>query len=86
LSPGSHLALVQLADSEQDPNELLSTTKYVLNTHDIGLYAYDRNLAYCAHCQKTFYGILPKCPTCGSVDMLVFFSRVGSRFRAVRRV
>ncbi len=86
LSPGSHLALVQLADSEQDPNELLSTTKYVLNTYDIGLYAYDRNLAYCAHCQKTFYGILPKCPTCGSVDMLVFFSRVGSRFRAVRRV
>ena len=86
LSPGSHLALVQLADSEQDPNELLSATKYVVKTYDIGLYAYNRNLAYCAHCQKTFYGIPPKCPICGSVNMLVFFSRVRSRFRAVRRV
>ena len=80
LSPGGHLAILQLADSEQDPNELLSATKHIVRSYDIGLYAYNRNLAYCAHCQSTCYGIPPKCPVCGSINMLICFSRVSAKY------
>jgi len=79
LTPGSHLGIIQLADSEQDPSELLSATKEIVGRHAIGLYAYNRHLAYCANCQKTFYGILSRCPSCGSVDMLYCFSRAPAK-------
>ncbi|MCK5593158.1 hypothetical protein KAI31_03570, partial [Candidatus Bathyarchaeota archaeon] len=79
LTPGSHLAIIQLADTKQDPDELLSTTKEIVKKYKVGLYAYNRNLAYCAKCQKTFYGIPPKCPSCGSVNMLICFSRVSAK-------
>ncbi len=79
LTPGSHLAIIQLADSKQDPDELLATTKEIVKKYKVGLYAYNRNLAYCANCQKTFYGIPLKCPSCGSVNMLICFSRVSAK-------
>jgi len=79
LTPGSHLAVVQLADSEQDPKELLSATKEIVGTYAVGLYVFNRHLAYCASCQKTFYGIPSRCPSCGSVNMLHCFSRVSAK-------
>ena len=78
-TPGGHLAVLQLADSEQDPNELLSATKEIVGTYAVGLYVFNRHLAYCASCQKTFYGILARCPLCGSVNMLHCFSRVSAK-------
>ncbi len=80
LTPGSHLAVIQLADSEQDPDELLSTTKRITEKYDVGLYAYNRNLAYCARCQKVFYGVALRCPSCGSVNTLIGFSRVSAKY------
>ena len=79
LTPGSHLAVLQLADSEQNPNELLSVTKEIAGTYAVGLYVFNRHLAYCASCQKTFYGILARYPSCGSVNMLHCFSRVSAK-------
>jgi len=79
LTPGSHLAIIQLADSEQDPNELLSVTREIVGTYAVGLYVFNRHLTYCASCQKTFYGILARCPSCGSVNMLNCFSRVSAK-------
>ena len=79
LTPGSHLAILQLADSEQDSNELLSATKEIVGTYAVGLYVFNRHLAYCAGCQKTFYGIPSRCPSCGSVNMLHCFSRVSAK-------
>ena len=80
LTPGSHLAIIQLADVEQAPNELLSLTKEIAGTYAVGLYVFNRHLAYCASCQKTFFGILPRCPSCGSVDMLSCFSRISTKY------
>ncbi len=85
VTPGSHLALIQLADSEQNPEELLSTTRQITKTYQVGLYTYNRNLAYCSRCQKTFYGVMSKCPLCGSVNMLVCFSRVPAKHLASSR-
>jgi len=80
LTQGGHLAIIQLADSEQDPNELLSATEEIAGTYGVGLYAFNRHVAYCASCQKTFYGILSRCPSCGSVNMLYCFSRVSAKY------
>jgi len=80
LTLGSHLAVIQLADSERDPNELLSTTKHITEKYDVGLYAYNWNLVYCARCQKVFYGTAVRCPSCGSVNTLIYFSRVSAKY------
>ena len=76
LSSGGHLAVVPLVDSEQDPDELVSFTKEVAGTYGVGLYVFNRNIAYCASCEKTFIGKLARCPSCGSVNMLQSFSRI----------
>ena len=80
LTPGSHLAVVQLADSKQDADELLSATKRFTGKYDVGLYAYNRNLAYCARCQRVFYGVALRCPLCGSVNMLTYFNRASAKY------
>ncbi len=79
LTPGGHLAVIQLADSEQDPVRLINSTKEIVGTYAVGLYIFNRRLAYCASCQKTFFGILAKCPSCGSVNMLHCFSRASAK-------
>jgi len=76
LTPGGHLAVVSLADVEQNPDDLLSVTRDVAGTYGVGFYVFNRNLAYCASCQKIFYGKLARCPACGSVNMLQSFSRI----------
>jgi len=78
LTPGSHLAIIQLPDSQQDPNKLLSVTKDISKAHRLGFYTYNHALTHCSGCQRTFYGLLDKCPSCGSVNMLVRFSRLGT--------
>jgi len=76
LTPGGHLAVVPLANVEQDPDDLLAVTRDVAANIGVGFYVFNRNLAYCASCQKTFYGRLERCPVCGSVNMLQSFSRI----------
>ncbi len=83
LTPGGHLAIVQIADSEADPNSLLSATSRIIKTSKVGLYAYNKNLSYCNRCQKTFHGIQPKCPLCGSINTLVCFSRMSAKYLPV---
>jgi ribonucleoside-triphosphate reductase len=80
LTPGGHVAIIQLAASEQDPEELLSTTKHLTKTYGVGLYAYNRNIHYCVRCRKTFFELLSKCPLCGSVNTLVSFSRMSTKY------
>ena len=76
LTRGGHLAVVPLADIELDPDELLSITREVAANFGVGFYVFNRNLAYCASCQKVSYGKLERCPSCGSVNMLQSFSRI----------
>jgi ribonucleoside-triphosphate reductase len=80
LCPGSHLAIIQLSDTEQDPNQLLSLTKEITETYALGLYAFNRNLAYCSSCEKTFYGLISKCPLCSSVNTITGFSRMSAKY------
>jgi ribonucleoside-triphosphate reductase len=76
LTTGGHLAVFPLADETQKPDELLSITREIAGNYGVGLYAFNKNIAYCASCQQIYYGELEKCPSCGSVNMLQSFSRV----------
>jgi len=76
LTPGGHLAVLPMPDVEQDPDELLSFTRDIAKTYGVGLYVFNRNLTYCASCQKTGIGKLERCPWCGSVNMLRTFSHI----------
>jgi len=78
LTPGSHLAIIQLPDFQQDSDKLLSVTKEISKTYPLGLFTYNHALTHCSGCQKTFYGLLDKCPSCGSVNTLVRFSRLST--------
>ncbi len=80
LTLGSHLAVIQLPDSEQSPDKLLSMTRHITAKYRVGLYAYTRNLVYCALCKKSFYGIVSKCPMCGSVNNVLSFSRASAKY------
>jgi ribonucleoside-triphosphate reductase len=80
LAIGGHLSVLQLAETEQDPNELLAVTKQITTTYRIGFYAFNRSLTYCGRCQKTFLGQLLKCPSCGSVDALICHRRVSAKY------
>lgn len=83
LTPGGHLALLQLTNQEHTPDELLSITKQITKTFNIGLYAYNRNLSYCQNCHNVSYGILPKCPYCGSIDAMTRYTRISAKHQEV---
>jgi anaerobic ribonucleoside-triphosphate reductase len=79
-APGGHLALIPLAKGNTEPDELLSATKKLVTSSKIGLYVYSSSFAYCSRCRKTFSGQQAKCPTCGSVDSLINFSRKSAKY------
>jgi anaerobic ribonucleoside-triphosphate reductase len=76
LTSGGHLAVLPVPDVEQDPDDLLSYSRDVAETNGVGFYVFNRNLSYCANCQKTFIGKLERCHSCGSVNMLKTFSHI----------
>jgi anaerobic ribonucleoside-triphosphate reductase len=77
LTPGGHLCVIPVIDEPQTkPEDLLSITQEIAGNYGVGLYVFNRNLAYCASCRQTFHGKLEKCPSCGSVNMLQSFSRM----------
>ncbi len=85
MAPGSHLVLIPLRDSDVETEDLLSTTRKIVNNYTVGLYAYNRDLTYCTNCQRTFHGDQPKCPFCGSVNAVTWFQRDPARYKARRR-
>jgi ribonucleoside-triphosphate reductase len=77
---GGHLAVLQLSDEKQSPDELLSATKKLVTTSKVGFFAYSFNFAFCSRCRRTFFGQHSKCPTCGSVSALTNFDRVSAKY------
>lgn len=70
LTPGGHLALIDIGDElPQSPDRLLAQTKQ-LGTSGLGLFAYRLHLVYCRHCGSTSHGTHLKCPRCRSTNIL----------------
>jgi anaerobic ribonucleoside-triphosphate reductase len=69
------LTVVDLGESKHEPEELMAITKKLTESHNVGLFTYDRRLTYCLSCKKSWFGLLHKCPSCGAVGTLAFFDR-----------
>lgn len=83
--PGGHLSVIQIADVPLSPEELLSTTRHIVTSYNIGFFAYNRNVSYCSRCRGTSFGLLPKCPSCGSTDNITRFSRLSAKYLPLTR-
>ncbi|MEM3704192.1 MAG: anaerobic ribonucleoside-triphosphate reductase, partial [Candidatus Bathyarchaeia archaeon] len=72
---GGNLTVVELGDSEYTPDTLFSLTKKLVENYKIRFFTYNRNLTYCSQCRESWFDMLSKCPSCGSVSTLTFFKR-----------
>jgi len=83
LTPGGHLALIQIEEEEPDADKLLTASKRLISDSKIGFYTFNRSFAYCGHCRKVISDEPTKCPFCGSVDHLIRYRRVSAKYEPV---
>jgi anaerobic ribonucleoside-triphosphate reductase len=80
---GGHLAVLQLGDEKQNPDELLSTTQKIATTSKIEFFAYSRLLTFCSRCGRTSLGRHSKCLVCSATSGLTYFRRESSKYSVV---
>lgn len=75
LYAGGNLTIVELGEGERKPEELMSLTRRFVEVYGIEFFAYNRNLTYCTNCKRSWFGLLHKCPSCGSTSTLTSLSK-----------
>jgi anaerobic ribonucleoside-triphosphate reductase len=72
---GGNMTMIELGDVEGNPDELMALTRQLSETCAVEFFTYNRKLTYCSNCKRSWFGILPKCPSCGATSTLTQFSR-----------
>jgi len=72
---GGNLTVMDLGEVEHKSDELMPLTKQVFEAYNIELLTYNRKLTYCVNCKRSWFGLLHKCPSCGSTGTLTVFDR-----------
>ncbi len=72
-SSGGTLTAIEMNGNEVDAGGLVKLTNSLMENHGIEFMAYTRAVTYCSSCQKSWFGNLHKCPSCGSIGTLVAF-------------
>jgi len=75
LYAGGNLTIVELGEGEHKPEDLLPMTRRFVEKCGIEFFTYNRNLTYCTNCKRSWFGLLHKCPSCGSTSTLSCLSR-----------
>lgn len=75
LLSGGKSTVIELGDVEYTPETLLRLTKRFAERGDFEYFIFNRNLTHCNQCGRSWFGLLHKCPSCGSVGTLTFFKR-----------
>jgi ribonucleoside-triphosphate reductase len=70
---GGNLTVVELGDAEVKADQLLMVTKQLFESYQVGFLTYNRRVTYCTNCKKSWFGLLHKCPSCGSISTLIPF-------------
>ncbi len=65
LTPGGHLTLLGIENSQLSGEQLLAKTKELV-ARKIGFFAYNLLFRHCQSCKTGFKGAKSKCPNCGS--------------------
>jgi len=72
---GGSLLVIELGEVERKTEELMSLTKQVFEVRNMEYITYNRKSTYCINCRKSWFGLLHKCPSCGSTGTLTVFNR-----------
>ena len=75
LNTGGSLSIIELEDKEYAPEDLMKLTEHLINNHFLEFFTYNRTVTYCDNCNKSWFGVLHKCPSCGSMSTLARFDR-----------
>jgi anaerobic ribonucleoside-triphosphate reductase len=75
LGAGGSLTVIELGTVERKPEELLTLTKLLFENRSAEFFTYNRKITYCSNCRKSGFGLLHKCPSCGSIGTLMNFDR-----------
>ncbi|MEM3784636.1 MAG: anaerobic ribonucleoside-triphosphate reductase [Candidatus Bathyarchaeia archaeon] len=76
LQSGGGLTVIEFGEDQQyRPEELVEVTRHIAEDYNLGFFTYNCKLTYCTNCKRSWFGILPKCPACGSTVSLRFSNR-----------
>jgi anaerobic ribonucleoside-triphosphate reductase len=78
LNAGGSLNIIELGDAAYTPEALLKLTEHLVAHRYLEFFTYNRTLTYCENCRKSWFGLLHKCPSCGSISTLTTFDRFAS--------
>ncbi len=78
LNAGGNLKIIELESNEYKPEELMNLTEHLFKNQDLEFFTYNRITTYCDNCKKSWFGVLHKCPSCGSMSPLTTFDRFAS--------
>ncbi|HUT17273.1 MAG TPA: anaerobic ribonucleoside-triphosphate reductase [Acidobacteriota bacterium] len=78
LNAGGSLNVIELESNEYKPEELMNLTEHLIKNQDLEFFTYNRINTYCDNCKKSWFGVLHKCPSCGSMSPLTTFDRFAS--------
>jgi len=75
LNGGGNLTIIDVDGVEIKPEELLKLTCHLMENQNVAFLTYNRKVTYCVICQKSWFGALHKCPSCGAISSVVTFDR-----------
>jgi ribonucleoside-triphosphate reductase len=75
LNAGGSLSIIQLENGEYQPEALMKLTEHLVANKYLEFFTYHRDMTYCDNCKKRWFGVLHKCPSCGSMSTLTMFDR-----------
>jgi len=78
LNAGGSLNIIELESNEYKPEELMNLTEHLIKNQGLDFFTYNRINTYCDNCKKSWFGVLHKCPSCGSMSPLTTFDRFAS--------
>jgi ribonucleoside-triphosphate reductase len=78
LNAGGNLIIIELGGTDYKPDELMNLTKHLVENQALEFFTYNRIITYCDNCSKSWFGVLHKCPSCGSMSTLITFDRFAS--------
>ncbi len=78
LNAGGNLSIIELGGTDYKPDELMNLTKQLIANQAMEFFTYNRIITYCDNCSKSWFGVLHKCPSCGSMSTLITFDRFAS--------
>lgn len=75
LNPGGNLSVIELGQTDYRSEDLLNLTLLLFENQIAEFIAYNRAITYCCNCDKSWFGVLHKCPVCGAISTLTVFDR-----------